>query len=153
MLSDEQARGIALFFLFSLMDEKVALQAAHKSVASVKALAPGPDHAAADSEIIKILRKNFAAHRTLLARNRPSEMPTSWILPEGVTSAAWSRFHKDSSDAEIVAVVLSKILNFPDDAIVAGLGLSIGTLKYRVGKGMKQLGASLARTEPSRVTP
>ena len=152
MLNDEQARGIALFFLFSLMDEKIALQAAHKAVASAKATAPRPDRAPADDVIIKILKKNFDVHRRLLARNRPTEMPTSWILPNGVTAAGWSRFHKDSSDGEIIAVVLSKVLGYSDESVAEGLGVSIGTLKYRVGKGVKQLGVALSKTDSPRAS-
>lgn len=150
MLSDEQARGIALFCLFTLMDEKTALAAAHRAVAAAKAAAPKASQSPSDTAIVTILRKTFDSHRKQLARNRPVEAPTRWSFPPGVDAQAWTKFHKDSSDAEIVALVLAKILKFPEDAIAEGLNVSIGTLKYRLGKGMRQLGVALGRSQMAR---
>lgn len=143
MVSDEQARGIALFFLFSLMDEKTALAAAHKAVASAKASAPSASKTPSEATIVTVLRKTFDVHRKLLPRNRPTETPTSWKFKSGVDARAWSRFHKESSDAEVTAVVLSKILGYSEESIAEGLNVSIGTLRFRVAKGMRNLGRVL----------
>lgn len=150
MLTDEQARGIALFFLFTLLDEKTALAAAHKAVAAAKAAAPKPSKSPSETTIVTILRKNFDSHRKQLPRNRTIEMPTRWKFPAGVDPLAWSKFHKDSSDAEIVAIALSQILKYPEDAIAEGLNVSVGTLKYRIAKGMRQLGLALGRSQTAR---
>ncbi|MEK7358727.1 MAG: hypothetical protein AAB250_19940 [Bdellovibrionota bacterium] len=150
MLSDEQARGIALFFLFSLMDEKTALAAAHKAVASAKAAAPKASQTPSETAIVTVLRKTFETHRKLLPRNRPTEAPLSWKLPPGIDAQAWAKFHQDSSDGEIVAIVLAKVLGFSEEAIAEGLNVSLGTLKYRIGKGMRQLGAALGRSHTAR---
>jgi hypothetical protein len=91
-----------------------------------------------------ILRKTFEASRKGLARNRPATIAENvWSFPEGVNLQAWSKFHRDSSDGEVIAVVLSKILGFTDYEIADGLNTSLGTARYRIGKGMRQLGESL----------
>jgi hypothetical protein len=169
MITDEQARRIALFFLFSLVDEKVALQAAHKAAAQVKALStpkPGsgptpPDNSpqASNAAIIAILRKGFDQHRKLLPRNRPMIEPdSSWVLPTHAGKASdlkyidiqgWFRFQKDSSYTEIVAVVLAKILGFDEYDIAEGLNISIGTVRYRIGKGVRQLGLHFVKVSSS----
>ncbi|MES2963905.1 MAG: hypothetical protein V4760_08440 [Bdellovibrionota bacterium] len=150
MITDEQARGIALFCLFTLMDEKTALAAAHKAVAAAKAASPRASRSPSDVALVTILRKTFDSHRKQLARNRPIEAPTRWSFPDGVDVEAWTKFHKDSSDGEIVSLVLAKILKFPEEAIAEGLGVSLGTLKYRLGKGMRQLGVALGRSQMAR---
>jgi hypothetical protein len=150
MLTDEQARGIALFFLFTLMDEKTALAAAHKAVAAAKAAAPKATQSPSDISIVTILRKTFDSHRKQLPRSRAIELPTRWQFASGVDATAWSKFHKDSADTEIVAITLAKILRYPEEAIAEGLNVSLGTLKYRIAKGMRGLGAALGRTQTAR---
>jgi hypothetical protein len=146
--SDDRMRWVALFFLFTFLDEKTAVAAAESATAQLKALppAPGPlvDEMARRVELITILRKTFDQNRKNLARNRPVSMADSvWTLPEGIDLRAWIKFHKDSSDGEIISVVLSKILGFTDYEIADGLNISLGTARYRIGKGMRQLGESL----------
>jgi hypothetical protein len=158
MIADEQARRIALFFLFTLMDERVALQAAHKTVAHLKAVAPPAQNAMGaapepgtprdvsafleDGALVGVLRKFYEQHRKLLPKHKPVTMPASaWQLPEKTDIASWMKFQKGTADNEVVAVVLSKVLGFSDEAIAEGLNISIGTARYRVGKGIKHLGA------------
>ena len=148
MIADEQVRWIALFFLFSLLDEKTALLASETAVAQVKAIpandSPLVDESARRVQLISILRKVFEQNRKALARNRPATLPeTSWVLPEGIDLRTWAKFQKDSSDGEVISVVLSKILGFTDYEIAEGLHISVGTARYRIGKGMRQLGTSI----------
>ncbi len=148
MITDEQVRWIALFFLFSFMDEKAALMAAASATAQFKGQPPTPgplvDESARRVQMIRVLRKVFESNRKLLPRNRPATIPGSvWKIPEGLDIRAWSKFQKDSSDGEVISVVLSKILGFTDYEIAEGLNISIGTARYRIGKGMRQLGASV----------
>lgn len=148
MITDEQVRWIALFFLFALLDEKTALAAAETAAAQVKALpvpeGPLVDESARRVSLISILRKVFETNRKALARNRPLVMSEGvWTLPEGIDLRGWTKFQKDSSDGEVIAVILSKLLSFTDYEIAEGLNISIGTARYRIGKGMRQLGTSL----------
>ncbi|MES2856359.1 MAG: hypothetical protein V4692_10880 [Bdellovibrionota bacterium] len=139
---DERARRIALFFLFSLADERVAFQAAHKAVASLKASSAkasnelGVDH-------IRLLKKIYDKHKTLLERESLANAvpPTSWQLAPGVSAATWLRFRKNAADQEVIALVLSKIVGFDDESVARGLGVSVGTIRYRVGKALRQLGS------------
>lgn len=150
MITDEQVRAIALFFLFALMDEKIALRAAEKAVASLKAThgrAPGSENAAKveDHSLIRAVKKSFDQHVKLAPRNRAVSVPDSmWKLPSGFDAKtgiqAWTRFQQDSGENEIVAVIFSRVLGFRDEDIADGLNVSLGTARYRIGKGMRQLG-------------
>ena len=149
MVTEEQVRWIGLFFLFSFMDEKTALLATHRTVAHLKATVAADREAEEGKTVItrdvliKTLRKMFDQHRRLLPRNRPTTQPESvWRLPDHFDIAAWSKFQKDSSDGEVVAVVLSRVLRFTDDEIAEGMNLSLGTVRYRLGKAIRQLGAA-----------
>ncbi|RYZ75376.1 MAG: hypothetical protein EOP05_07995 [Proteobacteria bacterium] len=141
MITDEQTREIALFFLFSLLDQRVALQAAHKAIAQVKAL-PTDEGVISKSDIARILKRGFETHRKLLPRNQPIEISeTALSMPEGTDFATWQKFHVAASDHEITAVVLAKILGYDEEVLADGFQVSVGTMKYRISKGMRQLGS------------
>lgn len=145
MVSDSDTRAIALFFLFAFMEEKVALQAAHKAVASLKSRTASGAKVGRD-DLIEVLRKQFDQHRKLAPRNQTSAPPeTAWRIPAGLDTVAWSKFQKEAGENEIIAVTLSRILGFTDEDIAGGLGISLGSARYRIGKGMRQLGLILKR--------
>lgn len=146
MVSSDQAREIALFYLLSLMDEKLALSAAHKSIAQLKAMKPREDGTHDRADVARLLRKGFDTHRKQLSRNRPTEMSEALLgFPEGTDLATWQKFYRSSSDAEVTAVVLARVLGYPEAALAEGFNVSAGTMKYRVAKGVRQLGNVLAR--------
>lgn len=145
MVSSDQAREIALFFLLSLMDEKLALSAAHKSIAQLKAMSvSGSEPERAD--VARVLSRAFDSHRKQLSRNRPTEMSSSVVtFPAGTDFASWQKFYRASSDAEVCAVVLVRVLGFSENDVASGFNVSTGTMKYRVAKGVRQLGGALAK--------
>lgn len=139
MITEEDVRRIALFFLFALSDEKSALQAAQKTVAQLKAKSAG-----SNADLIRTLRKAFE-HQQKLGLRAPNVPLSESVcqLPPDVELRAWLKFKKDASEQEIVALVLAKILGFSEDDIARGLDVSIGTVHYRVGKGTRQLGTAM----------
>lgn len=140
MITDTQAREVALFFLLSLVDQKVALQAAHKAVAQIKALAPVGSNEVSRIEVAGVLKRGFEQHRKLLPRNQPTEMSdTTLVFPEGTDFATWQKFYLQASDAEITSVILVKILGFTEEEVAESFNVSLGTVKYRVAKGVRQL--------------
>ncbi len=147
MVSAEQARDIALFFLLSLLDQKQALAAAHKTIAQLKGMKAG-HQTHTRVQIARVLSKAFDAQRKMLSRNRPTEMSDAAIqFPAGTDLPTWQKFHRQSSDGEITAVILTQLLGFSEDEAAEGFNVSTGTMKYRVAKGMRQMGAVLAKAE------
>lgn len=145
MVTDEQVRRIALFFLFSLMDEKTALHAAGRVIASVKAAYPaGKPQTISNSELIKSCWGQWPQHRKL-ARTHANSAPipsSAWALPERADLGPWMKFHRSAADEEIVAVTLINILGFSENEVAHGLNVSVGTVRYRVGNAIRRLGAS-----------
>lgn len=137
MVTEEHVRKIALFFLFAFSEEKVAVEAAHKAVSSLKALQAAPD----DADVVRVIRKSYDHFKKSTHRTRqPAEPMTSLVPASGVDPATWRKFQKDSGEVEIVAVILARILKLDEEAIAKGLNVSLGTARYRVGKGVRSLG-------------
>lgn len=144
MVAAAQVREVALFFLFALMDEKVAVEAAQKTVAQLKAK---PADAVTPTLMIRVLHQAYDHYRRRVPRNRPSAVPVAvWSFDSPVTIDAWTRFQKEATEAELVAVILSHILVYNDVVIADGLGISLGTARYRIGKGIRHLGLIVRQT-------
>ena len=65
-----------------------------------------------------------------------------------VDLAPWCDFLKEAEDEVILVMIFSKILLLPDQDIARGMGISIGTVRYRLGSGLRLLG----RMSPYGVT-
>jgi DNA-directed RNA polymerase specialized sigma24 family protein len=156
MVSDADARTIGLFFLFTLMEEKAALGAAQKAIIHLKSRKrSGTEFDRED--LVAALHRVYQNDRKLVPRNQlqaqlhPAPQPSiderTHYLNAGSELTAWTRFHREAGENEIVAVTLSRILGISDQAIAAGLGISLGSARYRIGKGIRQLGAVLRRAK------
>ena len=148
-MSDEQVRWIALFFLFSSMDEKVAIQSAQKAIAQLKSAGA---KMITPALIIRTSRKILEHYHQSPMRNRAPVIPQGvWTLPPHFDMTSWMKFQKDAAPEQVVAVIFSKILGFNDVDIAEGLGISLGTARYRVGKGIRQLGTLMKISGSSNV--
>jgi len=62
-------------------------------------------------------------------------------VPEGLDLGPWREFQKSSSEDELLSVIWSKILKIDDDDISEGLGITQGTIRYRLGRALRKLGS------------
>jgi DNA-binding CsgD family transcriptional regulator len=136
------SRSIALFFFYALMDEQRAIEATSKAIQDYRVrMAKHPENkpavtlVAATSQIWK-----SESHR--MVRNRQNvAFGAAWMLPADVDIGPWKEFQKTAQEDEFLAVIWSQILQISDEDIALGLHISIGTLRYRLGKALRKLGA------------
>lgn len=146
-LNREQAREIGLFFLLGFMEERIALSAASRAIAQLKAefseisrkdREPG---AVAIGAVIRVCRESWKVYRKQIPRNQASNPPeNTWIIPEHVDLTTWARYQKDAPDEDIMTVLFSLVLGVRDEDLAEGFQTSMGTIRYRLGKGVRQLG-------------
>ncbi len=144
MVNEQQVRKIALFFFFTFLEEKTAFEAAHKAVSILKAKKAhftSEQSAAQDVAVIAVMKRIFEQFKKSAPRGPAStEFDLMVDVPKGLDLAVWRRFHKLSPESETIAVVLSKILKYGDEAVAKGMNISLGTARYRIGKGIRTLG-------------
>lgn len=143
----EQARAIGLFFLLGLMEERVALAAAGRAIGRLKAdfseisrrdREHGPVPTIA---LINACRESWKLHRKLAPRNQAAETPRAvWQVPKNLDIAIWGRYQKDAPDDDVMTLLFSLVLGLRDEEIAEGFQTSVGTIRYRLGKGVRQLG-------------
>jgi hypothetical protein len=153
----EQARDIGLFFLLGLMEERVALSAAARTIAQLKA--EFSEISRKDREqslvpvdaVIKACYESWKVHRKQVPRNQPTVAPeTAWNIPPNVDLGTWARYQRDAPDEDIMTLLFSLVLGITDEELAEGFQTSIGTIRYRLGKAVRQLGlvARPKKSEP-----
>lgn len=149
----DQVREIGLFFLLGFMDEKVALAAASRCVAKVKAAQDSAANQVSTVELVKICRDAWKTFRKQIPRNQPLTTPTdSWVLPSDLDITIWARYQKDAADEDVMALLFSLVLGVSDQDLADGFQTSVGTIRYRLGKGVRQLGLVVRAQRPGVTT-
>jgi hypothetical protein len=129
---------VKLFYL-SCLDEHLSFAASLKVLSELRSR--------------NYLEEEFRSHWVeTLTRWRPklhSLKPKAWseqpgakgfLFPVDFDMTAWVTFVNSAEQSESEAVLLSKIIGFTDEEIAAGLGVTAGTVRHRVGHGLRKLG-------------
>ena len=146
-MKKEQARDIGLFFLLGFMEEHVALSAASRAIAQLKAEYPNISRKDRDTEavpigaLIKVCRESWKHFRRQTPRNQAATTSIgAWVAPSNLDLNIWCRYQKDAHDDEVMALLFSLVLGISDENLAEGFQTSTGTIRYRLGKGVRQLG-------------
>ena len=145
-MTDAQIRSTILFFFLSFLDEKVALRAAGKTVVLCNRLLKKSADPAKDFERIFVqasLRAWQKSKRLKPAGQAGVALDGGIDIPRQVDLGSWRQLHKDAQIEELLAVIWSKVLGFHDESIASGLDVSVGTVRYRVGRGLRLLGRTV----------
>lgn len=133
---------VAKFFYFCTLDERVTFAASFRVLGELKN----------GGWIDGGHRSRWVAQLSKWRQKLGSVAPRDWAhtpgdagfqVPPQFNPTAWSNFLTYGDPLEIEAVLLSRILNFTDDEIASGLGVTRGTVRYRVGRGLRRLGGFL----------
>ncbi len=142
-------RSIALFFFYALMDEHKAIEAASGAVQLCKEKVSQQSGISSSAALVWSTHSVWQKFRQRYEKGKHHYSPeTGWIFPEEIDLGPWKEFQKISPEEEFLAMIWSQILKISDEDVAVGLGISVGTLRYRVGKGLKRLGSL---TKPMKV--
>ncbi len=77
-----------------------------------------------------------------IQRGRPNtSIDSGWLIPPELDLGPWKEFQKNATNDELLVTIWSKILNYSEDIISVGLGLTSGTIRYRCARGFRKLGS------------
>lgn len=149
-MSDSDVKFITLFFFFTMLDEKRALHAASEALEYCMGRLEGSPSINHHALIVTATQKIWERHHKKLVRGRPQfSLESGWRIPETLDFAPWKEYQKKAPEEELLALVWSKVLNFSDEEISQGLGLTEGTLRFRVGRALRKMGTFCRSTEKS----
>ena len=140
-----QLRRFAIFFFLAFLDERLAAEISDRAAAAYKA--KNFKRLDANSPEMRMLTINLCQSfwntnkRRITRKDMKPNVESFGKLPAGVSIQPWIKFNKNTSDDEILAFILAQVLKFSETEVAEGLKISIGTLRHRVSRGIRVLGA------------
>jgi Response regulator containing a CheY-like receiver domain and an HTH DNA-binding domain len=141
-MSEADAQSIALFFYFAFLDDRRAVEASIQALAFCRDRKKKNPELPSSVAIVAATKTVWNRYKNRIARGRPNtSVESGWLIPEGVDLGPWREFQKTASEDELLTVIWSKILRFSDHEISEGLGITQGTIRYRLGRALRKLGS------------
>jgi hypothetical protein len=140
-MTEISAESIALFFFFALLDDKKAIEASAQALALCRDKKQRNPDMKTDVALVSSTKFIWDRFKNRVARGRPNtSVESGWLIPEGADLGPWREFQKTASEDELLTVIWSKILKINDVEISEGLGITQGTIRYRLGRALRKLG-------------
>lgn len=125
------------------MEEKAAFQAAAKVVAELKAHSDPQKKEASPAMVIQSCRQFWRVFKKETQRKHVSlrtGIVTQWKLPQGFDQTIWAKYQKDAPEEDLIVLLLISVFKFSEEEVAGGIQTSPGTVRYRLGKSVRQLG-------------
>lgn len=146
-MTSAQIKSVSLFFFYSLLDEDLAQKSAKEVIELLRPkLKVKTEKDLTNPGVILIHQCMTEYKRTkqALVQGKASlNQRTRFLLPPGVNIGAWRQLRKEIPEEEFIALIWSQVVGFDDSQIAQGLGITEGTVRYRVGRGLRHLGQLL----------
>jgi DNA-directed RNA polymerase specialized sigma24 family protein len=145
-VKDAQINSVALFFFYTFLDKSLALKATIEAIdlfnkKQRKDQTARPVEALLVQATFKIWKK-YSKKRNIKIKELDL-FSEGWIVPTNLKLEPWRDFVKEADPDLYLVVIWSKLLSFGDRNISLGLGISEGSVRYRAGRGLKELGQIL----------
>ncbi len=136
--------SIPLFFFLCFLDDQKAF---HSAIRSQQAFEKIKKKYPEQDETISLIQaqaqglqsfKDFFAQKT-----QKFSYDFGWMIPKELDLNAWRNFQKNTSMEEICVVIWTSIFGFSSQQVSEALGLSDGTVRYRLSRGLQKIGAGL----------
>ena len=147
-MSELLTHKFAMFFFWAFLDDKKAIENASSAFEIYKKRIQNNNYQNVEciSAIHKIWIKNSSGYVRSKSRINAS---AGWKFKKQIDFSPWSIFLKTASPDEIEVVILAQILKFNTEDIAKALQLSEGSIRYRIGKSLRKLGASIESQDNS----
>lgn len=141
-MTEADVQSIALFFYFALLDDQKAVEASSQTLVLCRARKHRNPELKNPVAIVAATKAIWDKYKVRVSRGRPNTtVESGWLIPDSLDLGPWREFQKTASEDELLTVIWSKILKIHDDDISAGLGITQGTIRYRMGRALRKLGS------------
>lgn len=130
--------AVARYLFLTSLDEQLSFAAGLKVMGELRS----NNWLASEHRVqwIRVLNKWRKKLPFLKTRTWDTFSGRGFDIPRGLDLVVWSSFLTAAEETEVEAVLLSIVLNFSDDEIAEALDVTAGTVRYRVGRGLRHLG-------------
>jgi DNA-binding CsgD family transcriptional regulator len=141
MTYELEIRSIALFYFFAVLDSRKAQELAVSATKVFKRKLAADSETRPSVAMVAATKFVWDQKSASLIRGRPNyAMDSGWVIPRDLDMSPWMEFQKTAQEEELLAIIWFQILKISEIDIAEGLKISQGTLRYRVGRGLRKLG-------------
>ena len=139
MISEPSVKRALFFFSFGLLNDGLAKSAAAKTVRLCGRLKKNVD----GESVVDFVRISHSIWRKIQKKKELITLESEIChIPSSVQLSSWRDFKRSSSEEEFLTVLWTKVLEIPQEKVAEGLGVTVGTVRYRLSCGLKKLGAA-----------
>ena len=141
-MNESDVKAIALFFYFAFLDDRRAIEASAQALTICNEKRKRNPELKSSVAVVAATQTIWNKYKMRVVRGRPNtSVESGWLIPNGVDLGPWREFQKNATQDELLTVIWSKILNMSDEDISEGLGITQGTIRYRLGRALRKLGS------------
>jgi hypothetical protein len=141
-MSEKDIRNLALFFFFALLDNRRAVDLTTQALVYCRQRKEKNPLISNNVLIVSATKKYWEKSQKAHLRGLPHlTADGGWVVPEKVEFGPWREFQKNSTLDELLIVIWVKILNISFSEVSEALGVTEGTLQYRMARALRKLGA------------
>jgi len=149
---DNEIKALGLFFFLALLDEQRAIAAATKATDLYYHKMKTSPQSQPGVAVVLVSKQVWDKSRSNFMRGRPRYTPDSgWLFPEGLDLSPWKEFQKSAPEDELLVLIWSQVLKISEVDLSQALGITEGTIRYRVGRALRKMG-SMAQASGGRKT-
>lgn len=146
-MSESDIKALALFFYFALLDNRKAIDLSISALGICNDLKKQYPQLKSSVLVISATAEVWRRQQFKIQRGLPNtSVDSGWLIPPDVDLGPWREFQKNANDDELPTVIWSRILNYSDEDISEGLGLTTGTVRYRLARSFRKLGGMIHTT-------
>lgn len=132
---------LALFFYFSYMDEGRALGATKACLPSIRRNSNAVKSPTWEVALVRETFKTVKSRKDFGALSRVGFVQGHVQFPASSNWGPWFEYRKSAPIEDFSTLIWIKLLGFSVEAVAQGLGVTEGTVKYRLASGLKELSA------------
>lgn len=149
MMNEDEIRRISQFFFLSLLNERKALACVSKAIHKANLLIQNKMAATRDQAIVMATDQVLSSQLWQQEETFQTQF-VSWRLPAGTNLTPWQSFLKTQRKEEVLCLLWYRALKISDQDIAEALKLSLGTVRFRLSRALKELGKISQETEAQR---
>lgn len=151
-MKEDQLKQILLFFFFVTLSEKRSKELSREAwFWCVNKKKKNPELEANHIVLLSLDRIWKELEKEPRTGVSAFSNDSGWLLPQTFQFEPWKEFQKTASSEELFVTVVAQILKFPEAILTKVLGLSVGTIRYRLAKTSRRVGESVAHHHGGRL--
>lgn len=148
MMNDDEVRRISQFFFLLLLNERKALAFTSKAHQRANSILQKKILSSRDQAIVLATYEVSQKIQNLSEESFQTQFAT-WRLPESASLGPWKKFLLQQRREEILSLLWYRVLKVSDQDISEALKLSLGTIRFRLSRALKDLGRLSRENEVS----